>query len=114
MITVVKPLMGLHRAGGSARIVLESQAGGNDIDWADAIVFSRNTEPRYAPLLAAARCRGVPVIYDLDDNLFELPPHCEGASRVSEASRQAMLEEYLRAATLVRVYSQPLAERVAA
>jgi glycosyltransferase involved in cell wall biosynthesis len=31
-----------------------------------------------------------------------------------DASRQAMLEEYLRTAAVVRVYSQPLAERVAA
>jgi hypothetical protein len=114
MITVVKPLVNLHRAGRiSARIVLESQAGRNDTDWADAIVLCRNTEPRHAPLLAAARSRGTPLIYDLDDNLFELPPNCEGLSRLREASRQAMLTEYLRAAALVRVYSQPLADRVA-
>ena len=115
MITVVKPLVNLHRRGRIfARVVLESQAGQNDIGWADAVVFCRNTEPRHAPLLAAARSRGTPLIYDLDDNLFELPPNCEGLSRLREASRQAMLEEYLRAATLVRVYSQPLADRVAA
>ena len=115
MITVVKPLVNLHRAGRIfARIVLESQAGRNDTDWADAIVLCRNTEPRHAPLLAAAQSRGTPLIYDLDDNLFELPPNCEGLSRLRDASRQAMLEEYLRAAALVRVYSQPLADRVAA
>ena len=115
MITVVKPLVNLHRSGRIvARVVLESQAGRNDIGWADAIVFCRNTAPRHAPLLAAARSRGVPLIYDLDDNLFELPPNCEGLSGMRDGSRQAMLEEYLRAAVLVRVYSQPLADRVAA
>jgi hypothetical protein len=115
MITVVKPLVNLHRSGRVfARIVLEAQAGRNDVDWADAIVFCRNAAPRHAPLLAAARRRGTPLIYDLDDNLFELPPNCEGLPRVCEGPRQAMLEEYLRAATLVRVYSQPLADRVAA
>ena len=97
-----------------ARIVLEGQAGRNDIRWADAIVFCRNTDPRHAALLAAARSQGTPLIYDLDDNLFELPPNCEGLSRLRDASRQAMLAEYLRAAALVRVYSQPLADRVAA
>ncbi len=115
MITVVKPLVNLHRAGRIvARIVLEQQAGRKDVDWADAIVFCRNTDPRHAPLLAAARSRGTPLIYDLDDNLFELPPDCEGLSGMRETSRQAMLEEYLRAAALVRVYAQPLADRVAA
>jgi len=115
MITVVKPLMNLHRAGRIfARIVLESQAGRNDIDWAEAIVFCRNTAPWFAPLLTAIRSRGTPLIYDLDDNLFDLPPGCEDGARVRESSRQAMLEEYLRAAALVRVYSQTLAQRVAA
>jgi hypothetical protein len=114
VITVVKPLVNLHRAGRIfARVVLESQAGQRDIEWADALVFCRNTEPRHASLLAAARSRGTPLIYDLDDNLFELPSSCEGASGVRESSRQAMLEEYLRAAALVRVYSQPVADRVA-
>ncbi len=114
MITVVKPLLNLHRGGRIfARIVLESQAGQNDLGWADAIVFCRNTEPRQAPFLAAARSRDLPLIYDLDDNLFELP-NCDGLSAAREASRQAMLEEYLRSAALVRVYSQPLADRVAA
>jgi glycosyltransferase involved in cell wall biosynthesis len=113
MITVVKPLLGLHRREEIfARVVLEQQAARRDIDWADAIVFCRNAEPRYAPLLAAARSRGVPLMYDLDDNLLELPRDCDGPSRLRESSRQAMLEEYLRAAALVRVYSRPVAERV--
>ena len=89
MITVVKPLMNLHRAGRiSSRIVLESQAGRNDIDWAEAIVFCRNTAPWFAPLLAAIRSRGMPLIYDLDDNLFELPPDCEDARRAKRRGRQ--------------------------
>jgi hypothetical protein len=115
MITVVKPLLNLHRAGQiSARIVLESQAARGDIDWADALVLCRNNEPRHAHLLSAARARGLPLIYNLDDNLLDLPPCCQGSSPSRDASRRAMLEEYLRAAALVRVYSQSLAERVAA
>ncbi len=114
MITIVKPLVNLHRAGSiRARIVLEQQAGLADIEGADAIVFCRNADPRHASLLAAARARGTPLIYDLDDNLFELPPKCEDRSGIREAPQQAMLEEYLRSAALVRVYSRPLAERVA-
>jgi hypothetical protein len=114
MITVVKPLVNMHRAGRIfARIMLEWQAKRKDIAWADAIVFCRNTDPRYAPLLAAANARGTPVIYDLDDNLFDLPPDCAELARLRETSRQAMLEKYLKTAALVRVYSQPLADRVA-
>jgi hypothetical protein len=114
MITVVKPLVNLHRAGRiRARIMLESQARCSDVGWADSIVFCRNTDPRYASLLAAAHSRGTPTIYDLDDNLFELPPGCAESSGLRDTSRQAMLDEYLRTAAMVRVYSQPLADRVA-
>ena len=56
VITVVKPLVNLHRAGKvTAQDLLESQAGDDDIDWAEALVFCRNTAPRHAALLAAAR-----------------------------------------------------------
>jgi glycosyltransferase involved in cell wall biosynthesis len=114
MITVVKPLLKLHAAGRvRARIVLESRARSGDLDYADAVVFCRNTEPRYAPLLAAARNRGMPLVYDLDDNLLDLPPNYQGSSPARNAARRAMLEEYLASAAVVRVYSPSLAERVA-
>jgi hypothetical protein len=114
MITVVKPLLNLHRARRvSARIVLESQARPTDIEWAEAVVFCRNTEPRYAPLLGAIQSRRRPLIYDLDDNLLDLPPGCQGSSPARDAARRAMLQDCLRAAALVRVYSQTLADRVA-
>ena len=60
MITVVKPLVNLHRAGGSPRGSCWNHRPLNDISWAEAIVFCRNTERRYAPLLAAALSRNTP------------------------------------------------------
>jgi len=115
MITVVKPLVQLHRAGRiDARITLESRAAPRDIGRADLVVFCRNMEPKYAGLLDAARTRGVPILYDLDDDLFEVPPDCDVARYCRAPERQAMLAEYLRAASLVRVYSKTLEAKVAA
>jgi len=115
MITVVKPLLNMHRMGRiSARILLEGQTDHDDIEWAEVVVFCRNNEPRHASILAAAQSRGLPLIYDLDDNLLELPPDCQGASPSRDAARRAMLEVYLRSAALVRVYSRSLAQNVAA
>lgn len=48
---------------------------------ADVIITQRvpvRTEAEAESLLATARMRGIPVIYDLDDNLFELDPEAEG------------------------------------
>ncbi|MGD0898818.1 MAG: glycosyltransferase [Thermoguttaceae bacterium] len=115
MITVVKPLVELHRAGRlRARIILESLATPGDIRRADLVVFCRNMEPKHASLLDAARARRIPFLYDLDDNLFEVPPDCDVGRYCRAPERQAMLTEYLRAADLVRVYSKTLEARVAA
>jgi glycosyltransferase involved in cell wall biosynthesis len=115
MITVVKPLVQLHRAGRiQARITLESRATPRDVRRADLVVFCRNMEPKYAALLDAAQSCRVPILYDLDDNLFEVPPDCDVAPYCRMPERQAMLAAYLRAASLVRVYSKTLEARVAA
>jgi glycosyltransferase involved in cell wall biosynthesis len=115
MITVVKPLVELHRAGRiQARITLESLATPRDVRRADLVVFCRNMEPKYAALLDAAQSCRVPILYDLDDDLFEVPPDCDVAPYCRTPERQAMLAAYLRAASLVRVYSKTLEARVAA
>jgi hypothetical protein len=115
MITTVKPLVQLHRAGRvKARITLESLTAPGDIRWADLVVFGRNVEPAYASLLDAALARRIPILYDLDDNLFEIQPDCDPTGHFRSPELQAMLTEYVQAASLVRVYSKPLAARIAA
>ena len=116
MITVVKPLVNLHRAGRiAARIVLESQAG-RERHRAGPTRSSSAATPT-AARAAPGRRPGPRHAADLRPGrqplrtAAELRRTCRGCR---EASRQAMLEEYLRAAALVRVYSQPLADRVAA
>lgn len=114
VITVVKPLAQLHRSGLlRARITLEWLASPRDVRHADLVVFCRNVRPRYAGLLEAARRRGIPVIYDLDDNFFELPPDGEVPGHYLTPERRATLNRYLRGADLVRVYSEPLRARAA-
>jgi hypothetical protein len=113
MITVVKPLVALHRSGRlRARITLEYLATARQVRQADLLVFCRNMEPRYSTALEAALAGGVPMLYDLDDNFFDIPPECPDAQSITP-QRLEMLSAYLRAASLVRVYSKPLAARVA-
>ena len=111
-INIVKPLTALHEAGRvRAWITLESGASPRNVQEADLVVFCRNVRPDRAELLGAALARGVPVIYDLDDNFFELPPDSAGGRSLAQPEHLAMLTEYLAAASLVRVYSRPLEER---
>lgn len=114
VITIVKPLVQLHRAGRvDARIALEWLATPRDVRRADLVVFCRNIRPRYASLLEAATNRGIPVVYDLDDNFFELPPDPDSGRHYLTPERRAMLNRYLGGASLVRVYSEPLRARAA-
>ncbi len=75
------------------------------------VVFCRNVRPDRAELLRAAVAAGVPVLYDLDDNFFELPPDSAAGRAFAQPEQLAMLTEYLATASLVRVYSRPLLAR---
>jgi glycosyltransferase involved in cell wall biosynthesis len=113
-INIIKPLVALHEAGRiRAWVTLENFASSRDIERADVVVFSRNVNPDRAGLLRAAVGRGVPVIYDLDDNFFEIPPDSDVGRACAQPQHLAMLREYLARASLVRVYSRPLAARAA-
>jgi hypothetical protein len=113
-INVIKPLVALHEAGCvRAWVTLESLASPREIQRADVVVFSRNICPDRAGLLRMAVHCGVPVLYDLDDNFFEVPPDSAVGRACAQPRHLAMLCEYLSSATLVRVYSRPLLERVA-
>jgi glycosyltransferase involved in cell wall biosynthesis len=112
ILGVVKPLVALEQAGRiRLRIVLELWARVSDVARADVVVFARNGEPLHGYLLEAAVRRGRPVIYELDDDLFELPVGLRRAPERDAAGRQ-QLERYVRTAALVRVYSRRLLERV--
>ncbi len=111
-INIVKPLVALHEAGRvRAWVTLESMATPLDVNEADLVVFCRNVRPDRAELLRTAIAMGVPVLYDLDDNFFELPPDSASGRAFAQPDQLAMLTEYLTAASLVRVYSRPLLTR---
>jgi glycosyltransferase involved in cell wall biosynthesis len=108
-INIIKPLVALHEAGRiRAWVTLESLASPRDVEHADVVVFSRNVSPDRAGLLRTAVHHGVPVIYDLDDNFFEIPPDTPVGRTCAQPRHLAMLAEYLTSASLVRVYSRPL------
>lgn len=114
-INVIKPLLRLHEAGRvRAWITLEWQTRPRDLAWADLLVFCRNVDRRGAETLETAIHRRIPFLYDLDDNFFELPADSDVGRYYQDPDRQERLARYLAHASLVRVYAQPVAERVRA
>lgn len=115
ILTVVKPLTALHRAGQIvADITLEAWVARHKIERADIVVFSRNADRLYGCVLETALALGKPVIYDIDDDLFALPQFYHHKLDPSDKSegQSAQLQRYISTATLVRVYAEPMRERV--
>lgn len=112
-ILVVDPLMYLREAGQiDFRLCLENLfIHSSDLEWADLIVFCRNTRPTH-DFAEKALAFGKPYIYELDDNFFELPVNSPEGIYHRDPERMAQLKKYLEHAALVRVYSQPLELKV--
>ncbi len=114
LIHIVKPLMAAHRAGWiAADFALEYSVSRRNLERAAVVIFCRNTEPVYDWILDFALSAGKPVVYDLDDNFFEVPPTTDVGRYHRAPERLAQLQRYLTHATLVRVYSETLREWVA-
>jgi glycosyltransferase involved in cell wall biosynthesis len=112
IIDVVQPMLDLHRARKIRfSAVLDALPFVRRIQGKDLVIFCRNTEPAYRGYLDKVRLAGIPFIYDLDDNLFEINEESEVGRFHQNPERQAMLAEYVRAADLVRVYTPAVRSR---
>lgn len=111
IMDVLNPMLDLQRGGRlSFRTHLEFFPNYNKK--ADIVVFCRNTDPRNIHHLIHVLQQGIPYIYDLDDNLFEIPLDTE-VGRYHRAEPQcSTLIQYLENASLVRVYAPRVRELV--
>ncbi|MBX3470662.1 MAG: GNAT family N-acetyltransferase [Planctomycetes bacterium] len=108
-LCIVRPLGALHRAGAiDLHLTTEWLARPRDLRDADLLVLCRNAEPSGLWLLREARRRGVRVIYDVDDNFFDIAPTSAVGRYYRAPARQAAHASFLRAADLVRTYSRPV------
>lgn len=113
LMYIIKPFLALEAEGRiQTRIELEAYFDIRTLAWADLVVFCRNIEPRYAYVLEAVQASGIPYIYDLDDNLYEVPLDVADGEYYRAPERTAQLTRYLSHAARVRVYSEALYERV--
>ncbi len=113
MIYVVKPLLGLAQEGAIIfEAIPEYQATREKIEQCDVLVLCRNCEPIYRSILENARELKKPIIYDLDDNFWEIPADTVDGRYLGSPERLGMLEDYLKVAALVRVYNPIIFNKV--
>ncbi len=85
--------------------------GTEHVDWADMLILQRIKSYRWRSYLKHAAGRGIPVVYEMDDNLLEMPrDHPESKSRAVSKLNRAKFSWFLKRADAVTVSTRPLAE----
>ena len=69
----------------------------------EAIIFQRTSTPETVELMMQAKRRGLKVIYDIDDNLLQLPESHPLYAQFSDAAVSAAIKAHLEMADLVTV-----------
>lgn len=111
---VIKPMQYLHMHKQIiAHFGLEAFPSLDQVANADVLIMSRNTDPAQNRAWQYACQLGKPIIYELDDNLFDLPADSAVGAYHRDPERMNQLAAYIRSANLVRVYSTTLQRRLA-
>ena len=110
VINVAKPLMRLHEAGAiDLDLSFHFLIRRRQIEKADVLVISHTIDPSHAWILDCAREAGIPLLYDIDENLLEPPADEPGLDFHRAPGRQAAVRRALSQAALVRTYAPALA-----
>ena len=112
VIYIIRPLERLAEWGLiDFSYAMEASVSLSLIRESDVIIFCRNQERKYNYVLEEARMRGLAVIYDLDDNFWEIPQEQDrGLHRLPDRIHQ--LEHFIRNSDLIRTYSPVLREYI--
>lgn len=112
-INILPPLTYLHHEGHiDFEVFLENEVTPIQVANADIIVLCRNLEPTYKPIYELALQLAIPIIYDLDDDLWEPPVNTLAHQYYLHPARQRQFNWIVEHASLVRVHSPVLRELV--
>lgn len=112
---VIKPMYKLYwNQLISIKIKLEHKVTRKDVMNADVVIFCRNCEPYYSSVLRETLELKKSIIYELDDNFFELPLNSTLREKYFNPEREKQLQKYIESSSLVRVYSEQSKKTISA
>lgn len=111
IIGIIKPLLKLSKQKQiKFKVLLSRTCRKSQLKNADVVIFCRNTEPHDLKLLYWSKELNKKIIYEIDDNFFEISLNTPLGKYHRDPSRIYVLRRFIELADIVHVYSNPMFE----
>lgn len=111
-IGIIRPFLELKKEGTvTLRMDKPASISSKDMDWCDVAIFCRNQDITSFNVFKELKARRKFVIYDIDDNFFELPLDSALSYYHRKSEHIYTLEFFLKYSDVVTVYSTTLQKK---
>lgn len=108
-ISIIRPFTHLQNEGAiSWQLVKEAVFSPDVLHQADVVIFHRNCHPNGLRILNAVKNAHIPIIYEIDDNYFDLPEDLPIGRYMRNPYVVKAIEQFLNSADIVKIGSPEL------